>query len=78
MQLTAFSPVEIAVAAGTTVTWTNLDSIAHTTTSEDAHWDSGSMSPRDTFELGFAEPGTYDYFCAIHPGSMRATVIVSE
>lgn len=78
MQLTAFSPVEIAVAAGTTVTWTNLDSIPHTTTSDDAQWDSGSMGPRGSFEFNFAEPGTYEYFCAIHPGSMRATVIVSE
>ncbi|MBW3666042.1 MAG: cupredoxin domain-containing protein [Actinobacteria bacterium] len=76
MENISFQPDEITVDAGTTVTWTNQDSIAHTTTSEETVWDSGNLQDGDTFSFTFDEPGTYAYFCEIHPDRMRATITV--
>lgn len=76
MENISFQPDEMNVAAGTTVTWTNEDGVSHTTTSEDTAWDSGTLAGGDTFSFTFEEPGTYAYFCEIHPGQMRATITV--
>jgi len=71
-----FSPGTITVAAGTTVTWTNNESgVPHTTTSDDGVWESETLQPGDDFTTTFAEPGTFTYFCSIHP-SMTATIVV--
>lgn len=70
----AFAPATITVAAGTTIRWTNQDGAPHTATFQ------GMATPRlnrgDSAELTFANPGTYDYVCAIH-SSMRGQVIVT-
>jgi plastocyanin len=71
----AFNPDTLDVAAGTTVTWTNNDSIAHTSTSNGAGWDSGAIPPQGHFSMTFANAGTFPYHCAIHPG-MVGTVTV--
>jgi plastocyanin len=74
----AFNPAVVAVAAGTTVTWTNLDAFPHTTTSgvgSSDPWDSGSLDQGAIFTRTFDSPGSYGYFCAIHPG-MTGTVLV--
>ena len=76
MRQTSFVEDQIIVSVGTAVTWTNEDTIPHTSTSNNDLWDSGNMSPGDSFEFVFDEPGTYDYFCSIHPSSMRGTVVV--
>ena len=70
-----FDPASITVTAGTTVTWTNKDAIAHRPTSNTGLFDSGNMSPNGTFSFNFPTAGTYNYFCAIHP-SMTGKVIV--
>ena len=76
IQSFSFGPDEITVAAGTTVTWVNdEDAVPHTATSEDGVWDSGTLQPGDSFSFTFDVPGTYPYFCAIHP-SMTATIVV--
>jgi plastocyanin len=73
----AFSPQTITVTPGTTVIWTNKDSVNHTVTSDTGAWpDSGSLATNQTFSHTFAKAGTYPYHCAIHP-SMTARVIVS-
>jgi predicted lipoprotein with Yx(FWY)xxD motif len=73
----AFSPQTITVAPGTTVTWTNKDSVNHTVTSDTDAWpDSGNLATNRTFSHTFANTGTYTYHCALHP-SMTAKVIVS-
>lgn len=73
----AFSPATVTIAPGTTVTWTNKDSVAHTVSSDDNAWpDSGSVNTGHTFSFTFSKPGTYTYHCAIHP-NMVARVIVS-
>jgi len=73
----AFGPAEVTVSVGDTITWTNDESgIPHTTTADDGLWDSGTLNPDDTYSFTFTEPGTYTYFCSIHP-SMRAVVTVT-
>jgi len=73
----AFNPVSISVAAGTTITWTNKDAIAHTVTSSTNLFDSGSLSSGGTYTFTFANAGTYSYYCSFHP-SMVAKVIVTQ
>lgn len=71
-----YEPADLAVAAGTTVTFTNEDGFAHTVTAKDKSFDSGNLDEGATFEHTFEEPGTYAYLCAIH-NSMTGTVTVS-
>ena len=71
----AFGANPLTVAAGTTVAWTNNDSIAHTSTANAGQWNSGTINPGDTFRFTFSTPGTYTYHCTIHPG-MVGTVTV--
>lgn len=71
----AFAPDALTVDAGTTVTWTNTDSVAHTSTSDASGWDSGVVAPGGQFSRSFQTAGTFRYHCAIHPG-MVGTVVV--
>lgn len=72
----AFGPNAITISVGDTVSWTNDESsTAHTTTSDDGLWDSGSLGGGGTFEHTFDDAGTFDYICSIHP-SMTATITV--
>jgi YVTN family beta-propeller protein len=73
----AFRPEKIKVATGTVVVWTNGDTIPHTSTSNDRHWDSKPIQPGSTFTVTFDKPGTYAYGCMIHP-FMQATVTVEN
>jgi plastocyanin len=72
-----FSPDQMTVAPGTTVTWTNEAQTPHTTTADDGTWDSGTLEQGDDFSFTFDDPGTYTYHCSIHP-DMTATITVSE
>jgi plastocyanin len=73
----AFSPRELTVALGTRVTWVNRDDVPHTATSsvKPRTFDSGALDTDNTFPFVFKTPGTYDYFCAVHP-HMTGKVIV--
>jgi plastocyanin len=71
----AFMPDALTVPAGTTVTWTNTDSIPHTSTSDAKGWDSGIVGPGQQFTVSLQTPGTYSYHCTLHPG-MVGTVVV--
>ncbi len=63
-----YIPTSITIRAGDGVTWTNDDAIVHTVTEYDGDlFDSGIMQPEDVFEFTFDRPGTYDYFCLLHP-----------
>jgi len=70
-----FVPAEITVPVGTTVTWTNHDDVPHTSTSSDQVWDSKTLDPDGSYSFTFDKPGTYSYFCAVHP-FMTARVVV--
>jgi plastocyanin len=72
-----FGPAVLNVPVGTKVTWTNDDSDPHTVTSE-AEPKLLKSPPLDTgesFAFTFDKPGTYRYFCAIHP-RMQGVVVV--
>jgi plastocyanin len=72
----AFTPTALTVKVGSVVTWTNVDSEAHTvrTMSGDA-LHSGVLNTNDTFSHTFDAPGIYPYHCSIHP-EMQATITV--
>ncbi|MFA5843943.1 MAG: cupredoxin family copper-binding protein [Coriobacteriia bacterium] len=69
----AFEPASLKVAKGSTVVWTNNDSVDHTIIGEG--FNSGQIAPSSTFRYKFDKAGTYDYSCGIHP-SMKGQVIV--
>jgi plastocyanin len=73
----AYVPNPITVSSGTAVTWTNTDSIAHTSTSTDpgATFDSGSIPAGGKFSFTFQNKGTFAYHCTFHAG-MVGTVVV--
>lgn len=73
-----YLPDVLEVAGGATVTWTNLDRAVHTVTSAPGsavEFASGDLGLDDTFTQVFTQPGSYDYFCEVHP-TMRSTVVV--
>jgi len=72
----AFNPATITVNAGTTITWTNKDGVAHTVTSNTGVFDSGTMNVNGTYSHLFSIAGSFPYHCTIHP-SMTATVVVN-
>jgi len=72
----SFAPATLTVPAGTKVTWVNHDDIPHTVVSEDkATFKSPALDTDEKFSFTFVKPGTYTYFCSIHP-KMTAKVIV--
>lgn len=71
----AFNPDSVTVSVGTTVTWTNNDTVSHTVTSTDGAFDSGNIAPGDTFTFTFSTAGSFSYICSYHP-NMTATVVV--
>jgi plastocyanin len=70
----AFQPAVLVVHAGDRVTFVNDDDEAHTVTADDKTFDSGGLDSAQTWQHVFAKPGTYHYFCELHP-YMKATVI---
>ena len=63
----SFVPQFISMPIKSMVSWTNNDVIQHTVTSDEGLFDSGPLSPGDTFDNTFETPGEFGYHCAIHP-----------
>jgi amicyanin len=70
-----FGPAELTVKAGTTITWTNRDDIPHTVVSAEKAFKSKALDTDDKFSSTFSTPGTYSYFCSLHP-KMTGKVVV--
>ncbi|MCP1837541.1 plastocyanin [Bradyrhizobium sp. USDA 4524] len=62
----SFTPPQLDVKVGTTVTWTNRDDIPHTVVCA-GKFRSKTMDTDGTFSFTFTEPGEYKYFCSLHP-----------
>ena len=68
-----YMPLNLEISAGTTVTWTNDDSVPHTVQSQDefgnviALFNSAPLNTGDKFEYTFEEAEVYNYFCSFHP-----------
>ena len=75
----AFSPSQITVNKGDTVTWTNNDSTAHSVNETDNQKgpDSGDLNPGDKYSFTFDQTGTFKYRCNLHP-EMLGTVTVTD
>jgi plastocyanin len=71
----AFQPATITVKVGQTVTWTNRDPAQHTVTEQGGAFTSPVLASGSAYRRSFDRPGTYSYFCAIHP-PMKGTVVV--
>jgi plastocyanin len=70
-----FNPTPVKIHSGDRVTFVNDDEEAHTVTSDDKSFDSEGLDGGKTWQHVFAKPGTYNYFCELHP-YMKATIIV--
>ena len=70
-----FYPQRITVKAGTTVTWSNEDDVPHTVASSSKVFKSKALDTADKFSFTFTTPGTYDYFCSLHPHMTGAVVV---
>lgn len=73
----AYDPDPVTIQVGGKVIWMNRDSAPHTATAEDGTFDTGIIEEGKIKSESFKEPGTYAYFCEIHP-SMHGTVKVVE
>jgi plastocyanin len=71
-----FTPATLTVKAGTTVTWTNKDDIPHGIgSSTNAFAKSKALDTDDKFSFTFTTPGTYKYFCYLHPHMVGSIVV---
>ncbi len=90
IKLIAYKPAKLTVAKGTTVTWNQMDPGFHTVTSGTVEQGSAGVTPKPdgmfgsnqlakgkTFSNQFDTPGTFTYFCEIHPATMRGEVTVN-
>jgi plastocyanin len=62
-----FSPGEITIAPGTTVTWVNHDDIPHVVVDTGKAFRSRVLDTDERFSFTFASPGAFTYFCSLHP-----------
>jgi plastocyanin len=70
-----FGPQTLTVPVGTTVVWTNSDDIPHTSVSTDGVFKSKVLDTDEKFSYTFTKPGTYPYYCTIHP-KMTGKIVV--
>jgi plastocyanin len=73
----AYDPDPVTIEAGGKVIWTNRDSAPHTATADDGSFDTETLEEGKLKSESFKEPGTFTYFCEIHP-TMHGTVEVVE
>jgi plastocyanin len=82
MENVQFSPKDVTVKTGETITFTNTESIPHDVhktsgPGEDfSSGDSGGMSEGDTFELKLDQAGKYEYVCKVHAPGMSGSITV--
>lgn len=72
-----YTPATLTIKVGTTVKWTNNDSVTHTVISDTGLFDSGELASGDSYSFTFTQAGTFAYHCAMHPG-MVASIIVTN
>lgn len=76
----SFSPDSVTVESGTTVRWVNNDKVEHAIATVDGSgspdiFDSASIAVGSTYTLQLNKPGTYKYYCKLHP-AMKGEIIV--
>ena len=71
-----FSPAQITVAAGDTITFTNEDGAPHTGTALDGSFDTGRLNKGESGTVTLSSAGTFEFKCNFHP-NMKGTVTVN-
>ncbi len=71
----SFTPATLTVKVGTQITWVNADDIPHTVVSDNQSFKSKTLDTDEKFTFTADKPGTYSYFCSIHP-KMTGKVVV--
>ena len=71
----AFSPDTTTIAAGDTVKFVNADDTVHSVVAKDGAFHSDGLDTDDSFSYTFAQAGTFDYYCGLHP-FMTGEIIV--
>ena len=77
MQNFAYQMANMQVRAGTTVTWTNQDNVPHSITFKNGMKDSGLLYQGQSFSYTFNTPGTYQYYCSVHPYMVATVTVIS-
>lgn len=73
----AFHPSRLVVSPGTTIVWTNRDSDPHTVDSTVGLWTSAALDTDGRFKRLFPKPGTFRYYCSVHP-FMHGVIVVAR
>src|SRR5581483_630062 len=68
----AFSPRDLQITVGQTVTWINKSTIHHTVTADDDSFNSGFIEPGKSYSHQFLQPGRYPYHCVLHGSELGA------
>lgn len=71
----AYSPGNLRLPVGASVTWVNRDSAPHSATGVGGSWDTGLLEKGERATLAFDAPATFEYYCTVHP-DMKALLIV--
>jgi plastocyanin len=71
----SFAPTDLTILTGTEITWINEDDVPHTIVSVDHKFKSRALDTGEKFSYMFQTPGTYEYFCSVHP-KMIGKIIV--
>jgi plastocyanin len=71
----SFVPNPVTVPVGTTVTWSNTDTIAHDVIADGGAWDSGRVAAAGVFSFTFQTKGSFPYHCSLHPGMVGTLVV---
>ena len=74
----AFLPGHEIINQGDTVRWTNLDGVNHTSTSDNAVWDSGTILPTQSFSFVFNNAGVFPYHCNFHHTMMDTITVLQN
>lgn len=75
VQIENFKLPTLEINVGDSIEWTNLDSAPHTATADNNAFDTDRIEKGDAHSITFNKPGTYSYYCAVHP-YMKGTVTV--
>ena len=71
----SFAPDTLTVKVGTRVTWINRDDVPHTVVSDDQAFKSRPLDTDEVFTFTPTKPGTYSYFCSLHPKMIAKLVV---
>lgn len=71
----AFTPAQLTLSVGDSITWINLDIVPHTATAVDGSWDTDLLKPNERRRIVYHRAGAQAYFCRLHPtmiGSIKS------